>query len=54
MLHLNDGQLPGHTVTSPEGDSINCDSINTDYRVIKIECERKKRLGQACSEGQLC
>jgi hypothetical protein len=29
VLHVNDGRLPGHTDTSPEGDSITCDSIIT-------------------------
>ena len=27
VLHVKDGRLPGHTGTSPEGDSITCDSM---------------------------
>jgi hypothetical protein len=31
VLHVNDGRLPGHTGTSPEGDSITCDSTVAKY-----------------------
>ena len=31
VLHLNDGRLPGHTDTSPDGVSITCDSIITKH-----------------------
>jgi hypothetical protein len=33
VLHLNDSGFPGHTDTSPDGDSINCDTKVAEYNV---------------------